>query len=78
MVMGQKSLRLKVAKGIRQLRYTYGWTQAELAKRSKISRRYIQKIESKNPPNMTIDVLVRIANAFGINCSDILHRKNIS
>lgn len=76
--MERKSLRHKVAKTIRQLRYVYGWTQAELAKRSKVSVRYIQKIESKNPPDMTIDVLAKIANAFGITCSDILHRKNIS
>ena len=76
--MGPKRLRHKVAKGVKQLRYVYGWTQAKLAKRSQISLRYIQKIESKNPPDMTIDVLAKIANAFGITCSNILHRKNIS
>ncbi|MBU9888651.1 MAG: helix-turn-helix domain-containing protein [Candidatus Omnitrophica bacterium] len=73
--MDRKNLRRKVGKGIRQLRCSYSWTQAELAKRSKVSRRYIQKIESMNPPDMTIDVLVKIANAFGITCSNILRRK---
>jgi transcriptional regulator with XRE-family HTH domain len=70
--MGRKDLRYKVGKEVRRLRHAYGWTQVMLAKKSGVSVRYIQRIESKNPPDITIDIIVKIARAFGISCSGFL------
>ena len=62
--MAKKSARFRFGQGIRKLRMKYFWPQEKLAKRAGISRSYLQKIEGKNPPNVTIDTIKKIADAF--------------
>lgn len=70
--MGRRSLRAKIGREVQRLRLAHGWTRAELARRSKVSRSYIQKIESETPPDMTLDVLARLAKGFRLNCSKLV------
>ena len=62
--MAKKTARFRFGRGVRKLRNRYFWTQEKLAKRARISRSYLQKIEGKNPPNVTIDTIKKIADAF--------------
>ena len=68
------SARFRFGKEVRRLRNKTGWTQKELAKRAGLSRRYLQEIESKNPPDVTIDTLKKIADGFRRNISEILRQ----
>ncbi len=51
---------------IRSLRRKYDLTQEELAGRSRISLKYIQNLEGKNPQNPSLEILQRLADGFGI------------
>ncbi len=64
--MGQQSARFKFAKRAKQLRIKRGWTQKELALRAGVSERYLQKIEGKNPPDVTLDVMINFAVALDL------------
>ena len=44
-----------------------GLTQAELSEISKVKYKYLQEIEGKNPPNLRVDTLARIAKALAYN-----------
>ena len=65
-------IKLKIGREVRRLRRAQGWSQAELARRSQVSRSYIQKIESEKPSDMTLDILARLAKAFKLNCSRLV------
>lgn len=65
-------IKLKIGREVRRLRRAQGWSQAELARRSQVSRSYIQKIESEKPPDMTLDILARLAKGFTLNCSKLV------
>jgi len=69
--MVKKALRFKFGKGVKKLRKGYFWTQEKLAKKAGISRSYLQKIEGKNPPNVTIDTIKKIADAFKRGMPDL-------
>lgn len=66
------SVRIGLAKRVRQLREKHNYTQDKLAELTDIDYKYIQRIEGKTPPAIRIDTLVRIANAFGITLSRLL------
>lgn len=66
------NIRLKIGKAVRHLRRAHGWSQAELARRSKVSRSYVQKIEGKNPADMSLQVLFKLAKAFKLKCSKLM------
>ena len=51
---------------VRALRKKYGLTQEELAGRSHISLKYIQKIEGKDPQNPSLEILQKLADGFGV------------
>lgn len=72
--MRKKNLRFRLGSEIKRLRQAQGWTQAELAKRSRVSRSYIQRIESETPPDMTLDVLAKLAKGFGLDCHRLVKR----
>lgn len=69
--MAKKGARFRLGQGVKKLRKKYFWTQGKLAKRAKISKRYLQKIEGKNPPNVTIDTINKIAGAFKRGMPDL-------
>lgn len=51
---------------VRALRGKYKLTQEQLAGRSRISLKYIQRIEGKNPPNLGLEYLQKLSVGFGI------------
>lgn len=57
---------------IRSLRRKYGLTQEELAGRSRISLKYIQNLEGKNPQNPSLEILQKLADGFGITLWKLL------
>ena len=48
------------------LRKQFGWSQKELAKRSKLSIKIIKELEDPNISNNEFDFFVKVANAFDI------------
>jgi transcriptional regulator with XRE-family HTH domain len=59
---------------VRQARITREWTQEELAGRVGLSVRYIGQIE-RCRASPTVNVLGRIADAFGLEAGELLSRK---
>jgi transcriptional regulator with XRE-family HTH domain len=68
----EKSTRTKLANRIKELRKKCGYTQEELSEIAKIDYKYLQKIEGKTPPNLKLETLEKIANAFSIPISKLL------
>ncbi|MBI2638148.1 helix-turn-helix transcriptional regulator [Candidatus Peregrinibacteria bacterium] len=56
----------QLGRQIRALRKRYKLTQEKLAGRSKISLKYIQRIEGKTPPNLSLEYLQKISDGFGV------------
>lgn len=56
---------------IRKLRVDRGWSQLDLSLEANINRNYICDLENgrRNP---TLEMLIRIANAFEIDISELL------
>jgi len=67
-----KEIRHKISNRIRKLRQEKGLTQAELSELSKVKYKYLQEIEGKNPPNLRVDTLARIAKAWRVKASKLL------
>lgn len=65
--MGKKSIRERFGKRVKELRKKHGWTQKELALRAGVSERYLQKIEGKRPPDVTLDVMINFAAALDLD-----------
>ena len=66
------SIRLKLGKKIKGLRQKHAVTQEKLAEVTGIDYKYLQKIEGKNPPNIKIETLEKLAKAFKILPSKLL------
>ena len=65
-------IRLNFGEKIKKLRKKRGYTQERLAALTDIDYKYIQRIESKNPPAVKIDTIKRIASAFKVPPSKLL------
>lgn len=63
------------SKRIVELRREHDLTQEQVAKRSGISLKYIQRIEGKNPPNIGLESLCKISKAFKIPLWKLLRFK---
>lgn len=70
--MDKQTAKFRFGKRVRELRLKRGWAQRELARRAGISKRYLQRIESKQPPDVTLDTIAKISSAFRIKVSWIL------
>ena len=66
------NIRIKLSAKIKEERKKAGYTQEKLAAKSKIDYKYIQKIEGKTPPNITIETIEKIAKALNIPPSVLL------
>ena len=64
-------IRARLARNLRQLRETKGWSQEEFADRAGIHRTYVSDLE-RGKRNPTIAVVERLAMPFGITASEIL------
>ena len=69
--MNKKKARLIFGQAVKRLRKERSWTQKELAKRAKISRSYLQRIEGKKSANVSVDTIKKIANAFKVEMSNL-------
>lgn len=67
------SIRLKLGKRIKELRKACGYTQEKLSEISGIEYKYLQRIEGKNPPNLKLETIERLAKAFKISPSKLLN-----
>ena len=64
-------IQARLARNLRQLRETRGWSQEEFADRAGIHRTYVSDLE-RGKRNPTITVVERLAKPFGITASEIL------
>ena len=62
----------KLADRIRELRKENNLTQEELADKSGVSYKHIQKLEGKSMHNPRLDTVRKIAQAFEISISELL------
>jgi transcriptional regulator with XRE-family HTH domain len=62
----------KFAKHIRALRKERGLTQEKLGALSRISLKYIQRIEGKCPPDIGIEYLEKLSKGFGMPLWELL------
>lgn len=65
-------IRQRFAKKLKFYRLKKNLTQEGLAEHLGISVRYIQLLESKNPPNVKLDTLETIALALKIQAKDLI------
>ena len=65
-------IKIKLGKRIKELRAKKKITQEELASTAEIDYKYLQTIEGKNPPNVKIETINKIAKAFKISPSQLL------
>jgi transcriptional regulator with XRE-family HTH domain len=66
------AIRLKLAKKVKLLRKRLGLTQEKLSEASGIDYKYIQRIESKNPPNIKLETIARLAKTLKTTPSKLL------
>lgn len=71
----KNAIRSKLSQRIKQLRKKYGYTQEKLAESASIDYKYLQRIESKNPPAVKIDTLGKLAKALGVEPAELLNFK---
>ncbi|MDT3694205.1 MAG: helix-turn-helix transcriptional regulator [Mucispirillum sp.] len=57
---------------LRNLRKSKGLTQEQLAERSDIDYKYLQKLESKNPSSPTLSVLEKLSHGLGITLTEFI------
>lgn len=69
----ESTIRLKLAKRIKALREKCGYTQEKLADTTGIDYKYIQKIEGKNPPNLKVETIEKLAKALKSSPSKLLN-----
>lgn len=69
------NIRLRTAKRIKELRKGRGYTQEKLSELTDIDYKYLQRIEGKNPPNIKLETIERLAKAFKISVSKLLEDK---
>ena len=63
---------IKVSKRVKKLREERGITQEELAELIRTSYKYLQRIESKNPPDIRLTTIVRLAKALKVKPEELL------
>ena len=71
--MNQQSIKYKLAGRLRALREKQGLTQQKLARLADIDYKHVQRLEGKNPTDIRIAPLEKIAKAFGVPLWKLLH-----
>ena len=59
---------------LRNLRKSKGLTQEQLAERSDIDYKYLQKLEGKNPSSPTLSVLEKLSRGLEISLSELIRK----
>ena len=68
----ETDIKLKLGKRIKELRTKRKMTQEELSGVAEIDYKYLQTIEGKNPPNIKIETLEKIAKALNVPTKKLL------
>lgn len=68
----QRRLRAALGRNVRRLRLSLRMTQAELAERAESRRALISDIERGEEVNPTLNSVLRIAMALGVEASELL------
>ena len=66
------NIRLAIAQNMKLLRKKRGLTQEELAHKSDLDYKYLQKLESKHPPAMKVDTVQKLASTFKVPPAKLL------
>ncbi|MDD5681254.1 MAG: helix-turn-helix transcriptional regulator [Candidatus Omnitrophica bacterium] len=66
------SIRLKFGKRLRELRNKRKLTQDKLSELADIDYKYLQKIEGKNPPNIKLETIEKLAKTLKVKPSELL------
>ena len=67
-----RNIRLEIREKIKELRKKRGITQQRLSELTDIDYKYIQKIEGKNPPNIKIETIAKLAKTLAVDPSKLL------
>lgn len=57
---------------LRRLRETNGWTQAELAKKARVTQALISQLEAGKKASPSVVPLLRIARALGVTVEELV------
>ena len=68
-------INIRFSKELKHIRKIKGLTQEQLAERSDIDYKYLQKLEGKNPSSPTLSVLEKLSRGLEISLSELI--KNI-
>ena len=64
----------RFAKNFKKLRKER-MTQEQFAEKKKFSVRYVQRLESKNPPNVSLKTVESLAKILKVDVSELLKKK---
>ena len=64
--------RIKLGRKIKEFRKKRGLTQEQLAELINTSYKYLQRLESKNPPDIRLSTIVRLSKALKIKPTELL------
>ncbi len=70
-----EDIRRKTSQRIKEVRKKLGLTQEQLAAEADIDYKYLQRIEGKNPPDMGIELIGKLAKALKISPGKLLDLK---
>ena len=68
---------MSLADNIRRLRLQKQWTQPQLADKADISKGYVYMLESGEMTNPSLDMLMKIANAFKVTVADLIDQGRV-
>ena len=68
-------INIKFSQVLKTIRKSKGLTQEQLAERSNIDYKYLQKLEGRNPSSPTLSVLEKLSRGLEISLSELI--KNI-
>ena len=68
---------IELGRKIKEFRRKRGITQEQLAELIETSYKYIQRIEGKNPPDVRLTTIVRLAKALKVKPAELLSRSKI-
>jgi len=63
---------IELGKKIKEFRKKRGITQERLAELAETSYKYIQRIEGKNPPDVRLTTIIRLAKALKVKPCNLL------
>jgi transcriptional regulator with XRE-family HTH domain len=68
-------IKVDYSRRLRQLRKKHKLTQQKLAELANVEYKHIQRLEGKNPCDIKLSTLEKLAKAFGISISKLLDFK---